>query len=43
MGVLTEELINRFAGKLTLIEIDEDSVEYIKHHFDNTKFKSTKR
>ena len=42
MGVLTEELINRFAGKLTLIEIDEDSVEYIKHHFDNSKFKLLK-
>ncbi|HPA30811.1 MAG TPA: rRNA adenine N-6-methyltransferase family protein, partial [Bacteroidia bacterium] len=33
MGVLTEELVSRFAGKLTLIEIDEESAAYIKQHF----------
>lgn len=38
MGVLTEELINRFAGKLTLIEIDKDAVEYLTQQFDSSKF-----
>ena len=39
MGVLTEELVSRFAGKLTLIEIDEESAAYIKQHFDSSKFR----
>lgn len=37
-GILTNELIKRDFSNLTLVEIDTESVEYLKEYFDNTKF-----
>jgi 16S rRNA (adenine1518-N6/adenine1519-N6)-dimethyltransferase len=38
MGVLTQFLINKAPGKLTLIEVDEESVSYIRKNFNLLHF-----
>ena len=37
-GILSRELVKRNFSKLTLVEIDTESVDYLKNNFDNTKF-----
>ena len=37
-GILTRELVKRNFSNLTLVEIDAESVEYLKNSFDNTRF-----
>lgn len=38
MGVLTEILADKVEGKLTVVEIDEESVGYLKSTFNNHQF-----
>ncbi|MBO7132574.1 MAG: 16S rRNA (adenine(1518)-N(6)/adenine(1519)-N(6))-dimethyltransferase RsmA [Bacteroidales bacterium] len=37
-GILTRELVKRNFSNLTLVEIDTESVEYLRNNFDTTRF-----
>jgi 16S rRNA (adenine1518-N6/adenine1519-N6)-dimethyltransferase len=38
-GILTRPLLDKWSGKLTVIELDRESVAYLRHHFNEPELK----